>query len=884
MKCPRKLSTSQIRSEFLAFFQAKAHRIVPSASLIPANDPSLLFTNSGMVPFKDIFLGAEKRSYQRAADVQRCLRAGGKHNDLSVVGHTARHHTFFEMLGNWSFGDYFKYEANSWAWELLTAVWQIPSDRLLVTVYHTDEEAYAIWHDRIGLPSDRIIRIGDNKGGAYASDNFWQMAETGPCGPSTEIFYDHGDEIPGGPPGSAQEEGDRFVEIWNLVFMQYDRQADGSLRRLPAPCVDTGMGLERIAAVLQHVHSNYDIDIFQTLTREAARLTGVTAGDHHALRVIADHSRASAFLLTDGVLPSNEGRGYVLRRIIRRALRHGWMLGVRQPFFYQMVSPLVALMGEAYPELLAAHATVEQALRQEEERFAETLDTGMRVLDRLTQRANAMISGDDAFRLYDTYGFPLDLTTDIATERGLTVDEAGFAAAMAKQRQMARSAGKFAHALTLPSDLVASLQPTQFVGYDQCECACLRVVALLQDGRPTACVQQGQPCVIFLDKTPFYAESGGQISDVGVLECDSGRFTVESTARFASHFYGHIGKVTSGYIASDSLMQGRIDAARRQAIALNHSATHVLHAALRKLLGAHITQKGSLVAPDRLRFDFSHPQPIGELVLEQIESEVNRVIRANLPVETRQMAIDDALALGATALFGEKYGEQVRVLAMGSYSLELCGGTHVGSTGEIGLFKIIAESAISAGVRRIEAVTGQAAIDQVMMYQRLLRHVAQTVGTRINADDLLEKIQIMNDRQKHLEGELDRCKERLALQSLTVLAQQAKEIAGVKVLAARLENFEAKRLRAAVDHLKNQLGRAIIVLAAASDGKVAIVAGVSAEVGKTLTAVELLTHVTQAIGGQGGGRADLAQGGGNDRPELIPALDGIFAWVQRRFS
>ena len=883
MKCPRKLSTSQIRSEFLAFFQAKAHRIVPSASLIPANDPSLLFTNSGMVPFKDIFLGAEKRSYQRAADVQRCLRAGGKHNDLSAVGHTARHHTFFEMLGNWSFGDYFKYEAITWAWELLTAVWQLPCDRLVVTVYHTDEEAYAIWHDRIGLPSDRIIRIGDNKGASYASDNFWQMADTGPCGPSTEIFYDHGADIPGGPPGSADEEGDRFVEIWNLVFMQYDRQADGSLRRLPAPCVDTGMGLERIAAVLQHVHSNYDIDIFQTLTREAARLTGVTAGDHHALRVIADHSRASAFLLTDGILPSNEGRGYVLRRIIRRALRHGWMLGVRHPFFYQMVSPLVELMGEAYPELLAAHATVEHALRQEEERFAETLDTGMRVLDRLTRRANGTISGDDAFRLYDTYGFPLDLTTDIATERGLTVDEAGFDAAMAKQRQMARSAGKFAHALTLPSDLVASLAPTQFLGYDQWQCSSLRILALLQDGRPATCVQEGQSCVIFLDKTPFYAESGGQVGDVGVLECDTGRFMVESTARFAGHFFGHIGKVTAGYIASDRLIHANIDAARRQAIALNHSATHLLHAALRKILGAHITQKGSLVAPDRLRFDFSHPQPIAESLLDQIESEVNRVIRANLAVETRQMAIDDALALGATALFGEKYGEQVRVLAMGSYSLELCGGTHVGATGAIGLFKIIAESGISAGVRRIEAVTGQAAIDQVMMYQRVLRQVAQTVGTRINANDLLEKMQVMNDRQKHLEEELDRCQERLALQSLTVLAQQAKEIAGVKVLAARLENFEAKRLRAAVDHLKNQLGRAIIVLAAASGGKVAIVAGVSAEV-SNLTAVELLTHVTQAIGGQGGGRADLAQGGGIDRPELLPTLDGLFAWVQGRFS
>lgn len=884
MKRPKKLSTSQIRSEFLAFFQAKEHRVVPSSSLIPGNDPSLLFTNSGMVQFKDIFLGAEKRSYARAVDVQRCLRAGGKHNDLDAVGYTARHHTFFEMLGNWSFGDYFKHEAIAWAWELLTTVWLLPPERLLVTVYHTDEQTYAIWRDQIGLPSDRIIRIGDNKGAAYSSDNFWQMAETGPCGPCTEIFYDHGDEIAGGPPGSPNEDGDRFIEIWNLVFMQYDRQPDGSLRPLPAPCVDTGMGLERIAAVLQHVHSNYDIDLFRALTCEAARLINVAADDHHALRVIADHCRASAFMIVDGIVPSNEGRGYVLRRIIRRALRHGWMLGVRTPFFHRMIAPLVVLMGEAYPELASAQKMVEQTVRQEEERFAETLDTGMRVFERLTLTSTGLIAGEDAFRLYDTYGFPLDLTTDIARERGLRVDHVGFEAAMAKQRAVARTSGKFAHASTLSSDLVARLAPTQFIGYDQVQSSSLRVLALLKEGQPVSRVQQGEECVVFLDQTPFYAESGGQVGDSGVLQSESGRFEVTTTSRFSGQFYGHVGRVTSGVLISDSLMQGTIDEKRREATALNHSATHLLHAALRHILGHHVAQKGSLVAGDRLRFDFSHPQPIDATLLEQIEREVNAVIRANLPVQTRTMDIDEALALGARALFGEKYGEQVRVLSMGHYSLELCGGTHVRSTGDIGLFKICGETGVSAGVRRIEAITGQAAIDQMIVHERTLHQVAQLLATPVQANELLAKIQAFNAYQKRLEQELDECKEQLAWQSLTVLAQQAEDVGGVKVLTARLVDFEPKRLRAAVDRLKQQLGRAIIVLAAASGDKVAIVVGVSATELDRVSALELLRHVMQAIGGQGGGRADLAQGGGDDRPELIPALKGVSAWVERRFS
>lgn len=696
MNTPAKFTTSQIRADFLEFFKGKGHTIVPSAPLVPGNDPTLLFTNSGMVQFKDVFLGAEKRSYVRAADVQRCLRAGGKHNDLDQVGYTARHHTFFEMLGNWSFGDYFKKDAIAWAWELLTQVWKLPADRLLVTVYQTDDEAYALWRDMIGIPESRIVRIGDNKGAPFASDNFWQMADTGPCGPCTEIFYDHGDHIAGGPPGSPDEDGDRFIEIWNLVFMQFDRQPDGSLQPLPAPCVDTGMGLERLAAILQHVHTNYEIDLFQALIRKASELTGMADLENKSLRVIADHIRACSFLIVDGVLPSNEGRGYVLRRIIRRALRHGWMLGVRQPFFNKLVPTLIEQMGEAYPELPAQADTVVRALLAEEERFAETLDSGMKIFDDVAAKvSDGVIPGVDAFRLYDTYGFPVDLTADIARERGMTVDMAGFDASMEHQRETARAAGKFGGGVTLSAELVASLSPTVFLGYDRLQADGLKVVALIKDGRSVDAVQVGDEVIVFTAQTPFYAESGGQVGDTGVLSASGITLAVGDTQKFAGQFHGHVGKLEQGTLKVGDVLAGAVDAARRSATILNHSATHLLHAALREVLGTHVQQKGSLVAPDRLRFDFSHFQPITAEELAVIERKVNEQVRANNAAEVHNMGMQEALDFGAMALFGEKYGENVRVLKMGEYSTELCGGTHVSRTGDIGLFKITSEGGVS---------------------------------------------------------------------------------------------------------------------------------------------------------------------------------------------
>ena len=878
MNTPAK-TTSDIRRDFLEFFASKGHTIVPSAPLVPGNDPTLLFTNSGMVQFKDVFLGAEKRSYVRAADVQRCLRAGGKHNDLDSVGYTARHHTFFEMLGNWSFGDYFKKEAIAWAWELLTGVWKLPKERLLATVYHTDDEAYGIWLNDIGLPPERIIRIGDNKGAPFASDNFWQMADTGPCGPCSEIFYDHGPEHFGGPPGSPDEDGDRYIEIWNNVFMQFDRAADGTLTPLPAPCVDTGMGLERIAAILQHVHSNYEIDLFQALIKHAAQLTGTADLENKSLRVIADHIRACAFLIVDGVLPSNEGRGYVLRRIIRRALRHGWMLGVREPFFHQLVATLDALMGEAYPVLREGRATAERALKAEEERFAETLDSGMKIFEDVAGRAgDKVIPGADAFRLYDTYGFPLDLTQDMARERGMAVDLAGFDAAMAQQKQTARAAGKFGGGVQLPAELVAKLAPSVFLGYDELAAGSLQVLALLKDGKPVEVVDAGDDAIVILDRTPFYAESGGQVGDTGELDGVESRFSVNDTLKLAGQFHGHAGRLQFGRLRVGDHLRGEVDAGRRGATILNHSATHLLHAALRAVLGTHVQQKGSLVAPDRLRFDFSHFQPMTAAELAEVERRVNAEVRANHEGEVRHMAMQEALDFGAMALFGEKYGEHVRVLRFGPTSTELCGGTHVGRTGDIGLFKIVSEGGVSAGVRRIEAVSGQRALDLVAEHELRLQEAAQLLGG--NPAELSGKLQALMERQKKLERELEALKAKAASGATSDLAGQAQDVGGIKVLAARLEGFDAKALREAIDRLKQQLGDAVVVLAGTEGGKAALVAGVSGAALGKVKAGDLLGEVARQVNGKGGGRADMAQGGGDDGPALVTALSGVPARVR----
>jgi alanyl-tRNA synthetase len=882
MNTAAKLSTSDIRRDFLTFFEGKGHTIVPSAPLVPGNDPTLLFTNSGMVQFKDVFLGAEKRSYVRAADVQRCLRAGGKHNDLDQVGYTARHHTFFEMLGNWSFGDYFKKDAIAWAWELLTRVWKLPAERLLVTVYHTDDEAYDIWLNEIGLPPERIVRIGDNKGAPYASDNFWQMADTGPCGPCTEIFYDHGPEHFGGPPGSPDEDGDRYIEIWNLVFMQFDKQPDGTLVPLPAPCVDTGMGLERLAAILQHVHSNYEIDLFQALIRKAAELTATEDLENKSLRVIADHIRACAFLIVDGVLPSNEGRGYVLRRIIRRALRHGWMLGVREPFFHKLVGTLDEQMGDAYPTLREHRDTAERALKAEEERFAETLGSGMRIFEDVAARSKDVIPGEDAFRLYDTYGFPVDLTADMARERGMSVDMAGFDAAMTRQKETARAAGKFGGGTQLPADLVAALQPTQFLGYDSLTEGGLQVVALLKDGRPVDSIDAGDDAIVLLDKTPFYAESGGQVGDTGELDEQGVRFVVGDTVKLAGQFHGHVGRLDAGTLRKGDRLVGAVDAARRGATILNHSATHLLHAALRDVLGTHVQQKGSLVAPDRLRFDFSHFQPLTAAELAEIERRVNAEIRANHAGEIRHMAMQEALDFGAMALFGEKYGEEVRVLRFGPTSTELCGGTHVSRTGDIGLFKIVSEGGVSAGVRRIEALTGQGALDHVDAEERRLGEAAALLGG--TAGEVADKLRSLLERQKKLERELDALKAKAASGATSDLGAQAVDVDGIKVLAARLEGFDAKALREAVDRLRQQLGDAVVVLAGVQEGKASLVAGVSGAAGGRIKAGELLADVAAQAGGKAGGRPDMAQGGGQDGPGLADALAGVRYWVQKQLN
>lgn len=875
------MKTADIRSTFLDFFRSKDHTIVPSASLVPSNDPTLLFTNSGMVPFKNVFLGSEKPGYVRAADVQRCLRAGGKHNDLDAVGYTARHHTFFEMLGNWSFGDYFKRDAIRYAWELLTAVYKLPAERLWVTVYHTDDEAYDIWRNEVGIPAERIVRIGDNKGAPFASDNFWQMADTGPCGPCTEIFYDHGPDVAGGPPGSPDEDGDRYIEIWNLVFMQFDRAPDGTLSPLPAPCVDTGMGLERLAAVLQHVHSNYEIDLFSHLIAEASRLTGTADLANKSLRVIADHIRACSFLIVDGVLPSNEGRGYVLRRIIRRALRHGWMLGVRGDFFWKMVAPLVAEMGEAYPELAAKRAFVEQALKTEEERFGETLETGMRLFDDIAAKSGQIIPGADAFRLYDTYGFPVDLTADIARERDMTVDMEGFERAMGEQRARARAASNFSSKAQLPAEVASALAPTVFTGYDDLDLAGAKVLAIVRDGKAVDRLADGEEAFVLLDRTPFYAESGGQVGDTGTLGNPSGAFAVTDTQKVGGAFFAHFGTWQgSAPLEKGAAVSASVDAAQRQATVLNHSATHLLHAALRQVLGDHVAQKGSLVAPERLRFDFSHLKAVTPEELAQVERMVNEEIRRNAEAEVHHMGYDEAIDFGAIALFGEKYGAEVRVLKMGGFSTELCGGTHVNRTGDIGLFKIVSESGVAAGVRRIEAVTGAGAIARVADEERILGEVSGLLAA--TGDDVVEKLRQLFDRQKKLEREIESFKAKAATSASADLAASAVDVAGIKVVAARLEGLDAKSLRDSMDVLKQRLGDCAIVLAGAVDGRVSLVAGVGGAALGKVKAGDLVAEVASHIEGKGGGRPDMAQGGGLDTPALPGVLAGIPAWVEAR--
>jgi alanyl-tRNA synthetase len=877
-------TTADIRRDFLEFFRSKGHTVVPSSPLVPGNDPTLLFTNAGMVQFKDVFLGAEKRSYSRAASSQRCVRAGGKHNDLDQVGYTARHHTFFEMLGNFSFGDYFKRDAIAYAWELLTVVWKLPKEKLLVTIYHTDDEAFEIWHNDIGLPADRIIRIGDNKGAPFASDNFWQMADTGPCGPCTEIFYDHGAHIAGGPPGSPDEDGDRYIEIWNNVFMQFDRQPDGTLLPLPAPCVDTGMGLERIAAVLQQVHSNYEIDLFQHLIRAAAAITNTSDLEHKSLRVIADHTRACSFLIVDGVLPSNEGRGYVLRRIIRRAIRHLWKLGAlsAEGNFWRMLQPLIDVMGEAYPELVGQRTLIERALKAEEAAFAQTLDAGMVRLEGYLQN-NGSIDGEQLFQLHDTYGCPPDLIADILREKGSELPPevmVDYERLMEEQRERARAAGKFGGGAMLPAELISQLQPTEFLGYDHLEATGLEVVAILKDGKPAAQINAGEQALVLLARTPFYAESGGQVGDSGRLTGESADFAVSDTQKLAGQFFGHVGTLGAGSLKRGDLLNGAVDAARRGAIILNHSATHLLHAALRSVLGTHVTQKGSLVAPDRLRFDFAHFQAVTADELAEIERRVNAEIRANSEAEVHHMGMQEALDFGAMALFGEKYGERVRVLRMGGTSTELCGGTHVGRTGDIGVFKIASEGGIQAGVRRIEAVTGQGALDYIADEERRLDEAAALLGG--NPAEIGDKLRALLDRQKKLERELDALKAKTAGAAVADLAGSAVEVDGIRVLAARVEGLDSKALRDAVDNLKQQLRDAVVLLAGATDGKVALIAGVSGAALGPIKAGELLTHVAGQIGGKGGGRPDMAQGGGEDGPNLRIALDGIQEWVSGR--
>ena len=867
----RMMTSSEIRASFLEFFRKNGHAVVPSSPLVPGNDPTLLFTNAGMVQFKDVFLGKESRDYSRAATSQRCVRAGGKHNDLENVGYTARHHTFFEMLGNFSFGDYFKREAIHFAWNFVTGTLGIPKDRLWVTVFKDDDEAARIWTEEIGIDPTRCTRMGEKS-------NFWSMGETGPCGPCTEIFYDHGPEIAGGPPGTPDEDGDRYVEIWNLVFMQYDRSSDGVLVPLPKPSVDTGMGLERVAAVMQGVHSNYDIDLFKSLIQAAADITGTVDLESSSLRVIADHIRACTFLIIDGVVPSNEGRGYVLRRIIRRAIRHGYKLGQTQPFFHKLVPALVREMGSYYGELVTGEARAVQVLAQEEARFAETLATGMALLDAEAAKLDStVIPGETVFRLYDTYGFPLDLTADVARERGLTIDQAGFDAAMQAQRGRARAASKFG------TDLRESLKlpgKTEFSGYERLS-GLGRITALIVDGAVVDSLEAGQQGQVVLDHTPFYAESGGQVGDAGLLIDRDARFDVKDTRKIGASF-AHVGVLESGRLHVGDVLEAKVDAGRRTAVALNHSATHLLHAALRRLLGTHVQQKGSLVAPERLRFDFSHTQPVTPDELHRIEELVNTTIRQNAPAETRVMSLDEAIAAGAMSLFGEKYENDVRVLSIGNFSMELCGGTHVHRAGDIGLFKIVGESGVAAGVRRIEAVTGQAAFEWVVRTDEVLRGIAaQLRGSR---DDVDEKVRELVERSRRLEKEVQQLKTKLASGQSGDLSSQAKVVGDIRVLAAQVEGADAKALRDAVDQLRNKLGSSIIVLATVKDGKAVLVAGVSADLLTRFKAGDIVGAVAAQVGGRGGGRADFAQAGGTQPENLAAALSSVETLVRGQLS
>ena len=873
-------STAEIRQAFLDFFHSKGHQVVASSSLVPHNDPTLLFTNAGMNQFKDVFLGLDKRNYSRATTSQRCVRAGGKHNDLENVGYTARHHTFFEMLGNFSFGDYFKHDAIQFAWELLTSEkwFALPKERLWVTVYESDDEAYEIWEKEVGIPRERIIRIGDNKGAPYASDNFWQMGDTGPCGPCTEIFYDHGDHIWGGPPGSPEEDGDRYIEIWNIVFMQFNRQADGTMEPLPKPSVDTGMGLERIAAVLQHVNSNYDIDLFRTLIQAVAKVTGATDLSNKSLRVIADHIRSCAFLIADGVMPSNENRGYVLRRIIRRAVRHGNMLGAKETFFYKLVGPLIDVMGSAGEDLKRQQAQVEQVLKTEEEQFARTLERGLALLDEeLAKLSGDTLDGETAFRLYDTYGFPVDLTADVCRERNIKVDEAGFEAAMEEQRRRAREASGFG------ADYNAMIRvdsASEFKGYDHLELNG-KVTALFVDGKAVDAINAGQEAVVVLDQTPFYAESGGQVGDKGELKGANFSFAVEDTQKYGQAI-GHIGKLAAGSLKVGDAVQADVDEARRARIRLNHSATHLMHAALRQVLGTHVSQKGSLVNDKVLRFDFSHNEAMKPEEIRAVEDLVNTQIRRNLPIETNIMDLEAAKAKGAMALFGEKYDERVRVLSMGDFSTELCGGTHASRTGDIGLFRIISESGTAAGVRRIEAVTGEGAIATVHADSDRLSEVAHLL--KGDSNNLADKVRSVLERTRQLEKELQQLKEQAAAQESANLSSKAIDVNGVKLLVSELSSVEPKMLRTMVDDLKNQLGSTIIVLATVVEGKVSLIAGVSKDVTDRVKAGELIGMVAQQVGGKGGGRPDMAQAGGTDAAALPAALASVKGWVSAKLQ
>ncbi len=859
------MKSNEIRQKFLEFFESHGHTIVASSPLVPANDPTLLFTNAGMVQFKDVFLGQDQRSYVRAATSQRCVRAGGKHNDLENVGYTARHHTFFEMLGNFSFGDYFKRNAIQFSWEFLTGVLKIPQDSLWITVYAEDDEAADIWLNEIGINTNRLVRIA-------TADNFWQMGDTGPCGPCSEIFYDHGSTIEGGPPGSAQADGDRYIEIWNLVFMQYNRDSEGMLHPLPKPSVDTGMGLERIAAVMQKVHSNYEIDLFQDLIKAATRITGIQDLSNNSLKVIADHIRACAFLVTDGVIPGNEGRGYVLRRIIRRAIRHGYRLGQKQPFFYQLVEDLTKTMGQAYPELVTAKQHVTAVLKQEEERFAETLENGMHVLETALQQKIQTLDGETAFRLYDTFGFPLDLTADIARERGITVDYNGFEQSMARQREQARSANKFA----MEENISYSGQHTEFHGYTELQHEG-QILAIYKQGSKVDFIEAGDKAVVVLDQTPFYAESGGQVGDCGELLAGNGTFSVSDTQKIQANVFGHHGTLRSGRLVIGDKILAEVNPLTRTNTANNHSATHLLHAALRKVLGQHVTQKGSLVDANRARFDFSHHSPVTANELRQIENLVNEQIRHNQTVETQLMKYDDAIKHGAMALFGEKYADEVRVIGMGEFSVELCGGTHVAHSGDIGFFKIISESGVAAGIRRVEAVTGKAAVEYAQQRDAQLLDIASVL--KASPQEITQKLTQIIDNVRHMEKELTRLKSKLASSQSDELAEQVHVVHGIKVLAVCLEGANAKALREALDKFKDKLKSCIVVLASTEAGKVTLIAGVTPDLTEKVKAGELVNFVAKQVGGKGGGRADMAQAGGTQPDNLPTALESVADWV-----